>query len=303
MAVVSTFGQWEKDAFFSAAEEVQESSDIMESLYRTWQHDSTSGICSEELEELQRELQAALGTAKWQLEQFQQAIDISHEKYSSEESTISRRRQFVSAIENQIKRVEISLANILAKEGKPSFTWVKLEEGERDDLIAFLSSDSLSSKKPERAAETLKEVPCKREEDVIIQIGSLNGEPEVVHDGYRASSIGYLRGFEAQPRVKLFKNDNLRVENELPKRKNSFSNYLNLKGFPFFSQRFTTLSERSRSCFYRWKENAKSSNLQAIYSRGDGTIQNNFQPRRSIRATFLLLLSIVLIVPFLIYAN
>ncbi|KAJ3698442.1 hypothetical protein LUZ61_002147 [Rhynchospora tenuis] len=303
MAVVSSFDQWEKDVFFSAAEEVQESADIMESLYRTWQHDCTSGICSEDLEELQRELQAALGTAKWQLEQFQQAIDVSHEKYSSEENTISRRRQFVSAIENQIKRVETSLAKILTKEGKPAVSWVKLEEGERDDLIAFLSSDSLSSKKPERAAETLIEVPCKREKEVLIQIHSLNGEPEVVHDGYRSSSIDYLRGFEALPRVKLFKKDNLRVEDEVPKPKNSVSNHLNLKGFPFFSQSFTRLSEKSRSCFYRWKENVRSSNLQLNYVRGGGTVQNNFQARRSIRATFLLLFSIVLIVPFLIYAN
>lgn len=40
----------------------------MESLYRTWRHDCTSGICSEDLEELQRELRAALGTAKWQVQ-------------------------------------------------------------------------------------------------------------------------------------------------------------------------------------------------------------------------------------------
>jgi hypothetical protein len=93
----------------------------------------------------------------FQLEQFQQAIAVSHEKYPSEENTVSRHRQFVSALENQIKRVEMSVANNLAKEGKPSFTWVKLEEGEREDFVAFLSSETLSNRKPDRATETEKE--------------------------------------------------------------------------------------------------------------------------------------------------
>jgi hypothetical protein len=174
----------------------------------------------------------------FQLEQFQQAIAVSHEKYPSEENTISRHRQFVSAIENQIKRVEISVANNLAKEGKPSFTWVKLEEGERDDFVAFLSSDSLSNRKPDRATEIEKEAPCKREEEVIIQIENSNGEQEVVRNCHRASSMGFSRGFEAQPRVKLFKNNDLRVKDEesAPKLKNSFSNDRDLKGIPFISQ-------------------------------------------------------------------
>ncbi|KAF3325801.1 Syntaxin-61 [Carex littledalei] len=305
MAVVSSFDQWEKDVFFSAAEEVQESADVMESLYRTWHQNGTSGICSDDLEELQRELRAALGTAKWQLEQFQQAIAASHENYPSEENTISRRKQFISAIKNQIKRVETSVTSNLAKEGKPTFTWVKLEEGDRDDFVSFLSSDSLSTRKPDRATEPLKEVPCKREKEVIIQIESVNGEHEVTGNCYRVSSNGFSRGFEAQPRVKLFKNNILRVKDEesMPRLKNSLSNHLNLKGIPFISKNFTGLSERSGSCFHRLKENLKSSNLQLNYIRGDRIIQQNSQLNRSIRATFLLLMSIVLIVPFVIYAT
>lgn len=174
----------------------------------------------------------------FQLEQFQQAIALSHEKHPSEENTISRRRQFVSAIENQIKRAEISVANNLAKEGKPSLTWVKLEEGERDDFVAFLSSDTPSAKKPDRATETLKEVPCKREKEVIIQIESLNGEQDVVRNCHRTSSNGFLRGFDTQPRVKLCKSNSLRVKDEepMPKPKNSSSNDWDLKGIPFLSQ-------------------------------------------------------------------
>lgn len=172
------------------------------------------------------------------MEQFQQAIAASHEIYPSEENTISRRKQFISAIKDQIKRVEMSVASNLAKEGKPTFTWVKLEEGDRDDFVSFLSSDSPSTRKPDRATEPPKEVPCKREKEVIIQIESLNGEHEVTHNCHRASSNGFSRGFEAQARVKLCKNNILRVKDEesMPRLNNSFPNHLNLKGISFTSK-------------------------------------------------------------------
>jgi len=66
MMVANSFDLWRKDAFFSAAEEVQESADIMESVYRTWVRERREGLGSEDSDELRRELQTALGTAKWQ---------------------------------------------------------------------------------------------------------------------------------------------------------------------------------------------------------------------------------------------
>lgn len=39
----------------------------MESVYRTWMHERSSGASSEEVNDLQRELQTVLGTAKWQV--------------------------------------------------------------------------------------------------------------------------------------------------------------------------------------------------------------------------------------------
>lgn len=38
----------------------------MESVYRTWMRERSNGSTSEEVDDLQRELQTALGTAKWQ---------------------------------------------------------------------------------------------------------------------------------------------------------------------------------------------------------------------------------------------
>ena len=86
MMVVNSFDLWQKDVFFSAAEEVQKSADMyvyvlcyygvrlsfaykqliliftlfrMESAYRLW--------IREKKDDIFKELQAALGTAKWQV--------------------------------------------------------------------------------------------------------------------------------------------------------------------------------------------------------------------------------------------
>ncbi|KAJ0962330.1 hypothetical protein J5N97_030158 [Dioscorea zingiberensis] len=138
MAGCYSFDQWQKDVFFSAAEEVQESSDVMESLYRMWMRDFSDGHKLEALDELRRELHTALSTAKWQLEEFEKAVSLSHENCSSEENTINRHKQFVAAIRDRISHVEKVLSDSL-DEGKQPLRWAQLNEEERDDLAAFLS--------------------------------------------------------------------------------------------------------------------------------------------------------------------
>lgn len=132
--------QWQKDGFFQAAEEVQESADLMESTYRTWMHERGSGANSEEVNDLQRELQTVLGTAKWQLEQFERAVRLSSDKYSLEAGTVARRQQFIVAIEDQISRVEKATNDSSIESGRRRLNWVKLDEDEQDDLVAFLSA-------------------------------------------------------------------------------------------------------------------------------------------------------------------
>ncbi|XP_062192247.1 uncharacterized protein LOC133895761 [Phragmites australis] len=140
MAAPGGLEQWQKDGFFQAAEEVQESADLMESIYRTWMRERSNGSSSEEVDDLQRELQTALGTAKWQLEQFERAVSSSCDKYSLEEGTVARRRQFIVAIEDQISRVEKVINSSLIDNGRQGLNWVKLDDEERDDLVAFLSA-------------------------------------------------------------------------------------------------------------------------------------------------------------------
>ncbi|KAF8654969.1 hypothetical protein HU200_061401 [Digitaria exilis] len=140
MAAPGGLEQWQKDGFFQAAEEVQESADLMESIYRTWMRELRNDSGSEEVVDLRRELQTALGTAKWQLEQFERAVSSSNDKYSLEEGTLARRRQFIVAIEDQISRVEKEINGSSIDNGKRGLNWVKLDDEERDDLVAFLSA-------------------------------------------------------------------------------------------------------------------------------------------------------------------
>ncbi|XP_050272564.1 uncharacterized protein LOC126715810 isoform X1 [Quercus robur] len=143
MLVANSFDLWQKDSFFCAAEEVQESTDILESAYRTWMRQKRETLSPECLDELCRELQTALGTAKWQLEEFERAVRLSY-GHRSDDSTMARHRQFISAIENQISHVEAALRESFSEEGKQPLRWVNLDEDECDDLAAFLSGTSQS---------------------------------------------------------------------------------------------------------------------------------------------------------------
>ncbi|KAG8372383.1 hypothetical protein BUALT_Bualt12G0060500 [Buddleja alternifolia] len=141
MLVANSFDLWQKDTFFSAAEEVQQSADIMESAYRTWLRARKEGLIPQHLDELARELQMALGTAKWQLEEFEKAVRLSYRNHG-DDITITRHRHFVSAIEDQISHVETAIKESLNVEGKKPFRWVNLDQEECDDLALFLSGTS-----------------------------------------------------------------------------------------------------------------------------------------------------------------
>ncbi|GLT36058.1 hypothetical protein SLA2020_104630 [Shorea laevis] len=143
MMVANSFDLWRKDAFFSAAEEVQESADIMESAYRMWVKERKQGLTTTDSAELCRELQVALGTAKWQLEEFEKATRLSH-GHRCDDITATRHKQFIAAIENQISLVEAALREAFTEEGKQPLRWVNLDEEERDDLAVFLSGTSSS---------------------------------------------------------------------------------------------------------------------------------------------------------------
>ncbi|CAN6448194.1 unnamed protein product [Victoria cruziana] len=136
--MANQFDRWQKDTFFSAAEEVQESADVMESAYRIWERERKEGLPVDDSDELRRELHTALGTTKWQLEEFERAVKACHQGLSAEDM-IARHKQFVAAIESQVSRIEKALRDSIAEEGKQPFRWVQLGNEEKDDLAAFLS--------------------------------------------------------------------------------------------------------------------------------------------------------------------
>ncbi|KAG5573422.1 hypothetical protein H5410_063188 [Solanum commersonii] len=160
----SYFDRWEKDPFFSAAEEVQESADRMESTYRTWIHAlmDTSGRWNSN--ELCRDLRTTLGTAKWQLEEFDRAVSLSYNNTSTDDAK-ERHGEFVIAMDNQIKKVEKSLNESAFSQGNQ---WVRLDERELDELAMFLSGPSTSSSFSDKSSVKVDEVeqkPALWEED------------------------------------------------------------------------------------------------------------------------------------------
>ncbi|KAL1813932.1 hypothetical protein ACET3Z_023997 [Daucus carota] len=176
MMVANSFDLWQKDAFFTAAEEVQQSADIMESAYRNWARQRREGLAPKDLNELCRELQTAFGTAKWQLEEFEKAVKVSYGNRAADDLTRDRHRQFVIAIENQIAHVEAELEKFHIEEGKQPLRWVNLDEEERDDLAMFLSGtrkslESLDDRYDAKLGTNLKCLPS--EKQCIEQIADL----------------------------------------------------------------------------------------------------------------------------------
>ncbi|OWM70807.1 hypothetical protein CDL15_Pgr014480 [Punica granatum] len=146
--MASSFDRWEKDPFFSAAEEVQESADRMESTYRTWVHAKSDAAKEWNLEELRRDLHTAVGTTKWQLEEFERAVRSSYVNDSTDDAK-DRHRDFIVAIEDQVTRVQKSLHESAVSEGKERPSWVWLNEGESKELALFLTGTSASNENPQ----------------------------------------------------------------------------------------------------------------------------------------------------------
>ncbi|XP_072962265.1 uncharacterized protein [Typha angustifolia] len=365
MAVGSSFDRWQKDVFFSAAEEVQESADILESMYRMWIRDRNNGISSEVSDGMRRELHTALGTAKWQLEEFERAVELSHEKYSSEENTITRHKQFVAAIRDQISRIGKDMNDSLTEEGREPLLWVQLDEEERDDLEVFLSAMPQTLQKAKDDADckrgssqlkattesivgynnivsssedvrhvvevTSREASKSEDDELCVQVvDQLNGPRRnlsssdsgawkiVIADeedvdrksiemrsevSTHASNLpGFLRSAEFITRLRWFRNSfwKAKTEEHLQLR-HGLLNYLDSKGATRFGQRFNGLAERSRNCFSSCKDSAELSNGQQLSSRVNvlqqqiQRAQYHMQFGRSLRLTFLLALSIILV--------
>lgn len=138
------FWRWEVDPFFPAAEEVQDSTDRLESAYRTWIHTRCTASTPEDdsaFEFRRRELSTSLGTAKWQLEEFERAVSglVADDKRHAGEDASERHSQFVQAIRNQITSIEQALLDSEDRMDLKALPVVKLDQEDTDDFAQFLS--------------------------------------------------------------------------------------------------------------------------------------------------------------------
>ncbi|KAK1316805.1 hypothetical protein QJS10_CPA05g02341 [Acorus calamus] len=360
-AVANSFDQWQKDSFFSAAEEVQESADLMESVYRMWLRGHSDGFDSDHMDELLKELQTALGTAKWQLEEFDRAISLSCRNVM-EDNAIARRRQFVAVIENQVSHIEKVIQDSLIEDGKQPLRWVQLDDEESSELEAFLSGtsqpssstkdsyvSSVSSKRSGSSQESsrldsvkcLKETPRNGDDDAEFPFKSLAKEVLQVKDtsngrgvqlngqkrtwsspdmgawriaipdedvgkkaleastetsAYVSRHLGFLRSVELAMKTKW-------LRNSFPKEKvGGDPSHHGSRGPSRFTQ---GMNERSGSCLGNYKEDLIPRQLLGRVGGYQRQLQGSIytQYSRSLRITFLLVLTIFLVVPFVIYSS
>ncbi|KAB2631532.1 hypothetical protein D8674_009051 [Pyrus ussuriensis x Pyrus communis] len=141
--MASSLHQWESDPLFSAAEVVQDSADRMESVFRSLLHelslvqgDRPDPKLHVSIDYHKRDLATTLETAKWQLEDFERAVA---GRSQNREDVISRHKQFIGAMREQILYVEKSLEGTPIGDPPRNTEWVNLNEQDRDGLALFLS--------------------------------------------------------------------------------------------------------------------------------------------------------------------
>ncbi|XP_045800218.1 uncharacterized protein LOC123894300 isoform X1 [Trifolium pratense] len=181
--MASSFDRWEKDPFFNAAEEVQESADRVEYIYRTWIHAIKDDSSPWNPDELLRDLHTALDTAKWQLEEFQRAVRSSYSKRSGDDAR-NRHQDFIVAIDGKISKVGhlLQLQESVPLGSKVSMPWVSLDEGERNELASFLSGMPLP---PDGGKPSLKCIDRGSENQQLSDIDSFREAVEEKQQGHR----------------------------------------------------------------------------------------------------------------------
>eukprot|EP00897_Mesotaenium_endlicherianum_P005440 jgi/Mesen1/4924/ME000246S04150 len=109
--MAANFFKWQADPFFEAAEDIQDSADRLESSSRKWLRAMAGGrkqmgLLPEESISI-KHLITACSTVKWQLEEFERAIEEAAEgEYVPGSGTLDRRKQFIEALRGQIRDVE-----------------------------------------------------------------------------------------------------------------------------------------------------------------------------------------------------
>lgn len=178
-----------------------------------------------------------------QLEEFGRAVELSYASSSSVDDSKNRHRDFIIAIENQITKVERSLNESTASRGKPPLPWVRLNEGERDELALFLSGPSASSANRtlgkihgiEHGVDNSQEADrqtmtdCSRSSSHLVELDQVEGKEEKFSGHRRTASAGAdIGSWKILVSDDSLPHDSLSVNPHQPPRKiPSFSGFLN----------------------------------------------------------------------------
>lgn len=133
-----------------------------------------------------------------QLEEFERAVKSSYIKSSSDDAR-DRHREFIVAIEEHILKIENSLKKSALSEGKTSLPWVRLDEGESNELALFLSGPTttednanLTSHKTEnenpQPMSKESSIDCSKSSSHSIEWGSAEARDEKTHGHRRTAS-------------------------------------------------------------------------------------------------------------------
>lgn len=124
-----------------------------------------------------------------QLEEFDRAVKSSYNSNSADDAR-DRHHEFVIAIDSQIKKVENSLNESAVSQGKPPLPWVRLDEGEVNELAAFLSGPSTSSAGITHAKVHGVELQTPKWEECVNQsLLECSENPPHTEDGVRGEAI------------------------------------------------------------------------------------------------------------------
>ncbi|KAK9138773.1 hypothetical protein Sjap_009367 [Stephania japonica] len=228
--MASSFRQWESDPLFSAAEVVQDSADRMESIFRMLLHERSllQGYPADQklhdtIEYHRRDLETALGTTKWQLQDFEKAVNMSalSDRSSVIGDVISRHKQFIAAIRGQVIHVEKSLEGPSTGDFTRNTQWINLNEQDGDGLALFLSGGNSFDDQPQHNSygSLMKQFLYSAEDsmmgdksDEIVEL-----KPEIIDDSQRKNISQISNSF-----------DNLR-ESNLRKENSFYSSHLDLE--------------------------------------------------------------------------
>lgn len=98
-----------------------------------------------------------------QLEEFERAVKSSY-KNSTLDDAKDRHREFINAMECQISKIDSALHKSSVSAGKPPHPWVRLDEGECNELELFLTGSMASKGKNSSKVHAQDQLPLKPSE-------------------------------------------------------------------------------------------------------------------------------------------